>query len=148
VEYAKTVKRNGETVGSDPVIAQVAIDAKLEAHVDGLMAKRTFWLYQSRQPVQYEGNVHNVHHRYYTLRNAIRVRDVMKLESLLGTHDPLAPFGGRMEVDQRSCAGQHHAAGSSNISKVILARRIGISRTKERAAPTPSTAAHVSAPGA
>ncbi len=148
LEWVKTTRADGHTVGSDPVRAQVAVDAKLDAHVDTLMAKRTFWMYQNRMPIQYEGNVHNVHNRLYDLRNAIRVRDVMGLTSLLNVREPLAPAGGLFEVDQRSAAGQRHAAGSTNIAKVILARRIGISRTKERAAPTPSTAAHVSAPGA
>ncbi len=147
LQYTTSAKRQGEAVGADPVLAQVTTDAYLEAHVDALMAKKTFWMYQTRQPVQHEGNVHNVHWRHYTLRNAMRVRDVMKMDALLGTHEPYAPFGGYMEVDQRQSAGQHHDAGSSNIAKVILARRIGISRTKERAAPTPSTLQGLSAPG-
>ena len=33
-----------------------------------------------------------------------------------------------------------HPAGTVEIQKVIIARRIGISRTRERAAATPSTA--------
>ncbi len=78
--------------------------------------------------------------RLYTLRNAIRIREVMGLYSLLKGTDPLAPDLGRQEVAQRGRAGQNHAGGSTNIAKVVLARRIGISRTKERAAPTPSTA--------
>ena len=36
---------------------------------------------------------------------------------------------------------RQHGAGTKNIAKVILARRIGISRTKERAAVTPATVA-------
>ena len=54
--------------------------------------------------------------------------------------EPGVPYGGAQEVTQRSAAGQRHGAGSTN-AKVILARRIGISRTQERAAPTPSTTA-------
>jgi len=57
--------------------------------------------------------------------------------ALLNADDKRAPHGGMEEVDQRSSAGQRHAGGSTNIAKVILARRIGISRTKERPAPTP-----------
>ena len=52
---------------------------------------------------------------------------------------PALPFGGAQEVRQRGAAGQRHAGGSTNIAKVVLARRIGISRTQERPAPTPST---------
>jgi len=147
VKYAQASKRDGQAVGSDPILAQIVVDAKLESHVDDLLGKRTYYMFQSRQPVQYEGNVHNVHNRLYGLRNAIRVRDILKMDSLLGAHDPRTLEGGLFEVDQRGKAGQRHAGGSTNIAKVVLARRIGISRTKERAAPTPSTVAGIKGTG-
>ena len=61
--------------------------------------------------------------------------------SLLGTKNSGAPHGGAPELYQREKAGQNHGGGSTNIAKVVLARRIGISRTKERPAPTPATVA-------
>ena len=79
----------------------------------------------------------NVHGRESGLRNAMRVRDIMGLYTFLGAEEPDAPFGGAQEVRQRGAAGQRHAGGSTNIAKVVLARRIGISRTQERPAPTP-----------
>ena len=108
--------------------------------MDDLLGKRTYWMYQSRMEMSHQGNVANVHNRQHDLRNAIRVRDVMGMYALLDTKEPGAPHGGAQEVNQRAMAGQRHAGGSTNIAKVILARRIGISRTRERAAPTPSTA--------
>ncbi len=134
VVYAKNVN------GSDPLIQQVTMDAVLDAHRDSLLAKRTYWMYQSRLDINYEGNVANVHNREHDLRNAGRVRDVMGMYSLVDSKEPGSPHGGAQEVNQRGKAGQRHAGGSTNIAKVILARRIGVSRTKERAAPTPSTA--------
>lgn len=139
-EYVRKTKKNGGTLGSDPVLQQTTVDAYLEAHVDSLMAKRTYWMYQNRMEILYQGNVHNVHNRLYGLRNAIRVRDVMGMHALLDTKEPGVPHGGAQEVSQRAAAGQRHAAGSTNIAKVVLARRLGISRTQEHAAPTPSTA--------
>ena len=134
VVYAKNVN------GSDPLIQQVTMDAVLDAHRDSLLAKRTYWMYQSRLDINYEGNVANVHNREHDIRNAGRVRDVMGMYSLVDRNEPGSPHGGAQEVNQRGKAGQRHAGGSTNIAKVILARRIGVSRTKERAAPTPSTA--------
>ena len=144
VEYARDTRHNGNTLGDDPVVQQTAMSAYAEAYVGGLMQLRNYWMYHKRMEVVYEGNMANVHNREYTLRNAIRVRDVMGMYSLLGTRDPLAPHGGAQEVSQRVMAGQHHAGGSTNIIKVILARRIGISRTKERPATTPATAGQIS----
>lgn len=142
--YARETKINGVSVGSDPVRQQSAMDAFIDAHVDGLLAKRTYWMYQNRQEIVFQGNIANVHNREYECRNSIRMRDVMGMYTLLDTKEPGAPHGGAQESYQRDKAGQRHAGGSTNIAKVILARRIGISRTQERPAPTPSTAtAHI-----
>jgi len=140
VHYTRGTKQSGGFLGSNPVIQQTAMEAVIESHVDSLLATRTYWMYQARMEIRYEGNVANVHNREHQIRNASRVRDVMGMYAFLDTREPGSPHGGAQEVDQRSKAGQRHAGGSTNIAKVILARRIGISRTQERAAPTPSTA--------
>ena len=82
----------------------------------------------------------NVHSRESGLRNSLRVREIMGMFCFLDTEEPGAPFGGAQDVRQRGAAGQRHPGGTTNIAKVVLARRIGISRTQERPAPTPSTA--------
>jgi len=140
VGYARDTKHNGGTLGSDPVVQQTTMEAVIDAHRDDLLAKRTYWMYQSRMEMSYQGNVANVHNREHDLRIVSRIRDVMGMYALLDRNEPGSPNGGAQEVNQRSKAGQRHAGGSTNIAKVILARRIGISRTQERAAPTPSTA--------
>ena len=140
VEFARTTKRDGSTVGKDPVVQQAAMQAALDSHINSLFAKRTFWMYQAHKEIIYEGNESSVWQRESSLRTTTRVRDVYGMYSMLGTNDPLAPHGGAQEVSQRGRAGQNHAGGSTQIAKVVLARRIGISRTKERPAPTPSTA--------
>ena len=138
IDYSKENKNDEGFIGDDPVLQQVAMTAILDSHVDCLMARRTYWMYQNKMGIQYEGNMANVHNRESQLRNVARIRDVYGPNSLLGTQEPRAPHGGAQEVEQREKAGQRHAGGSTNIAKVILSRRIGISRTQERAAPTPS----------
>ena len=140
LSYVQGTDEPEGSMGSDPVTQQTTMEAIIESHVDSILAKRTYWMYQSRMDINYEGNVANVHNREHQLRNANRVREVMGMYAFLDTREPGAPHGGAQEVDQRSKAGQRHAGGSTNIAKVVLSRRIGISRTQERAAPTPSTA--------
>ena len=140
LKYVRHTERDGRTLGKDQVAQQTTMQAFLEAHVGRLFAGRTYWAYRNQMEVTYEGNESSVWMREYSLRNATRIRHVMGMYALLGTKDPLAPEGGIQEVDQRFRAGQNHAGGSTNIAKVVLARRIGISRTKERPAPTPATA--------
>lgn len=90
--------------------------------------------------MQWEGPVTWVHARVNTLRDAERIREVMGMYALLGAHDPLAPQQGAQEVHQRHSLQAQHGSGSLNISKVVAARRMGISRTREQAAPTANTA--------
>ena len=76
----------------------------------------------------------------YKIRNADRARDVMAMHCLLDTREPTALFEGQPEAFQRLSLVGAHPGGTIEVQKVIIARRLGISRTKERAAPTPATA--------
>ncbi len=140
VDYARETVVGDTNLGSDPVLQQLAMEATVDSYRDELLGKRTYWMYQSRMELSYEGNLGDVHNREHQLRNTIRVRDVMGMYALLDRNDSRAPQGGAQEVSQRDKAGQRHAGGSTNIAKVILARKIGISRTQMRSAPTPATA--------
>ncbi len=74
------------------------------------------------------------------MRNADRAREIMGMYSLLDSNDPKAINAGTAEVQQRTSLTAAHPGGTTEVQKVIIARRIGISRTQERAAPTPATA--------
>ena len=141
VSYVREANSQGAIEGQDSVVQQIAMQASLEAQVDTLLQKRTYWMYQQRMPITWEGIVANVYKREHIWRNSHRVREIMGLYAQLGTKDHRAPFGGQPDAFQRNLAfGEDHAGGSLNIAKVIAARRVGISRTKERPAPTPATA--------
>jgi alkylation response protein AidB-like acyl-CoA dehydrogenase len=139
--YAKDTERDTKPLVSDPVLQQTAMDAYIESHVNSLLGQRTSWMYQNRMHIQSEGALHNLHGRLSTLSNAIRVREVMGMYALLGAREPGAPHGGAQEIAQRDSERARHGAGATAVHKVIIARRLGISRTQERAAPTPSTTA-------
>jgi alkylation response protein AidB-like acyl-CoA dehydrogenase len=140
VAYTRETERDGCVLGSDPVMQQTTMDNVIDAHVQSLLLQRTYWMYTNRMEVQYQGNLSNVHGRDSSLRITKRVRDVMGMYAMVDRNEPGVPFGGTQEVNQRSKAGQNHGAGSTNIARVILARRIGISRTPERPYPTAATA--------
>lgn len=140
MEYATEAKLNNGNLGSDPLVAQAASASYIESTIHSLFLKRTFWMYQNHMEMQGESNLANVYGRESTLRVAERIREVYGMHAFVDTQEPGAPHRGAQEINQRQRAGQNHAGGSTNIAKVILARRIGISRTQERAAPTASTA--------
>jgi alkylation response protein AidB-like acyl-CoA dehydrogenase len=145
VGYMKESSAGGKHPGGNPVLQQTVMAAYIDARVDELIGKRTYWMYTNRKPMSWEGPGNALFGREYRLRNVGRARHIMGMPALLGTHDPLTPHGGVQEVFQRTSFVSQHGAGSLNIAKVVLARRIGISRTKERPAPTPATATQYAA---
>jgi alkylation response protein AidB-like acyl-CoA dehydrogenase len=140
LEFTKEAVRFDGNLGSDPIVAQATSESYIESHIHSLFLQRTFWMYQNHMEMQGESNLANVYGRESTLRVAKRIRDIYAMHAFLDTKEPGSPHSGTQEINQRQRAGQNHAGGSTNIAKVILARRIGISRTQERAAPTASTA--------
>ena len=141
LDYVQDVKRNGGALPVDLPREMVAIDSYIDVHIDKLMALHTYWMYQNHIQAQWEGIIANVHNRESGLRNMGRLREVLGMHALVSGNDPRAVLDGAAEHYQRSAFVMQHGAGSLNIAKVIAARRIGISRTQERAAATPATTA-------
>ena len=140
LRYVRETRRNGESLGADPIVQQDAMAAYIDSQIFGLLSQRNYSMYHARQEMSYHGSQSSLFGKVYRMRNADRSRDIMGMYSLLGVDEPRAPFGGEPEVYQRSSLTGAHPAGTIEIQKVIVARRIGISRTRERAAATPSTA--------
>ena len=141
VSYMQEKHQKGESPGGGPVRQQTTMDAYIDAHVNTLFNKRAYWMDENRMEMSWEGPSAAHFQRVHGIRNTRRGRDVMGMYTLLGTKEPKAPYGGEPEVFQRWSFVLQHGHGSLNIEKVILARRIGISRTKVRAAPTAARAA-------
>lgn len=138
--YVKNTDRSGSPLGEDPLIQQTAMSAYIDSQVNNLLNLRNYAKYLKREEMTYEGSQSLMFGKVYRIVNADRSRDIMGMYSLCGVSETRAPFGGRPEVYQRSSLVGAHPAGTIEIQKVIIARRIGISRTRERAAATPSTA--------
>ncbi len=139
-EYTRETMANGHSLGSDPVAEQAITASYIDSHIDELFAQRAYWIHDSGSQMQHEGGLNHLFSKVHGIRNDERVRGVMGPYCLLGTKEPLAPHGGLQEIRVRHALALSHLAGSLNIAKVVLARRMGISRTKERAAPMRSTA--------
>ncbi len=139
VDYMQESRKRGSQPGGDPVIQGKAVDAWIDDHKKALFSTRNRSMFLNRQEMSWEGPTGSLFNREQTIRTKARVRDVMGMYAQLNKHDPLAPYGGMQEFEQRE-RHTEHGAGSLNINKVVVARRMGISRTKERAAPTRMTA--------
>src|SRR5438270_280176 len=86
--------------------------------------------------VTYEGSQVNGWGKQTEMANYDRAREVYGPYSQVEVPDPRTPFRNFPNSFARETP--PHAAGSLEIQKQIIARRLGISKTKERAAPTPA----------
>jgi len=129
-----------KTHDTDDIDKQLAVDAMIDSRISALFAERNFWMYEARQEMTYHGSLASMYNKEKNMRNADRAREIMGMYSLLDGNDPRTYDGGEEEVHQRGSLTGAHPGGTTEVQKVIIARRIGISRTQERAAPTPATA--------
>ena len=125
---------------SDDIDKQLAVDSMIDSRITALFQERNFWMYETRQEMSYHGSLASMYNKEKGMRNADRAREIMGMYSLLDSNDPKAINAGTAEVQQRTSLTAAHPGGTTEVQKVIIARRIGISRTQERAAPTPATA--------
>ena len=110
------------------------VTAYIRANVNRLLSTRNSWMFNERKEQTYEGP--------QSLNNGreTRIRTAEDMLNLLGQYalvsDPEFPLAEALEHGQRIGLMSTHAAGSYEIDKVIISRRIGLSRTKDVAAPT------------
>ena len=136
VSYLQETKQGGESLGKDPIAQQLAMDCFMDGHIYTLFAKRNLWMYLNRMELSYHTGQSDVHRRQHDHRNMTRVRDIMGMYTQL-KDDPRAPMDGMANVAARNEMVSQHGAGSLNIAKVVMARRLNISRTQERMAAIP-----------
>lgn len=140
IEFVNSSKLNGGVLADDPFVAQQTVESVIEARIGHLLNARNFSMYHNKEEMTYHGSQSSLFKKEYKIRNSDRIREAMGPFCLLGIEEPLAPFQGEAEVLQRSALWRAHPGGTPEVQRVIIARRLGISKTKEKAARTPATA--------
>lgn len=126
---------------ADEHTQHAAVDAFIDTEILRLIGTRNHWMYEAKQEISYHGSQNSLWRKEGNIRVADHIREVAGLKTLLAEGESEeAGSKGELEYFQRSSLVGAHPGGTIEVQKVIIARRIGVSRTKERAAPTPSTA--------
>jgi alkylation response protein AidB-like acyl-CoA dehydrogenase len=128
IEYCTTAKRNGDTLSKDPDVREAMTDVYIKNEINRLFGLRTYWLSHAHKPRSCEGPQLS----YCRKMTALDVA-----ETLLRALGPYAltddaewgPLQGLLEANQRAAVVGLHPGGTTDIQKVIMARRIGIGRT-------------------
>ncbi|MGE4056592.1 MAG: acyl-CoA dehydrogenase family protein, partial [Vicinamibacterales bacterium] len=131
--WMQDAKKQGFDVLGDQQARERLVDIFVHAETSRLFGLRNFWKNRTHQPTSYEGSQGS----YYGKIHGLDITTAM--------HDAFGPYGitgdekwdvtdGEMEQYQRRAIVALHPAGTADIQKVIMARRIGMGRDETESA--------------
>ncbi len=135
IEYCKETVHNGQPLSKDPFVQKAMVDNYIEANVYRLLGLRNYWMFNSGQQVTYHGSQNSLLRKDFALKAADRILHVLGPYAL-ARDDKWGVLQNKVEHHQRESLVGAHPGGTLEVQKLIMARRLGISRTQERAAPT------------
>jgi alkylation response protein AidB-like acyl-CoA dehydrogenase len=134
-DYCRNTERNGRPLGKDPEVRGLLVEIYIEAEILRLLNLRNYWMRHSKTKFSYEGPQASLVRKESGLRMATAILDILGPAAL--TKDPLwGAAGGHIEAHQRAALVALHPGGTTDIQKVIMARRIGIGRENAEQAGT------------
>ena len=129
MSYARTTKRAGKPLASDPDVQELLVDFYIQSQVTRLLHFRNFAFRAAGQRLTYEAPQAYLHQKRSALAKARAVLEVMGPRALID--DPeWAVAGGHVEAHQRASIVEQHPGGTAEIQRVIMARRLGIGRAE------------------
>jgi len=133
MDYCRETQRNGQPLIKNPDVQQEIVDIFIKSEIGRLLELRNYWMRHARkQGIGYEGSQTSLHRKVTGLEIVAAYQRILGPTALI--KDPKwAVHKGAIEVYQREgiCT---HPGGTIQVQKLIMARRMGISRTKEKAA--------------
>ena len=132
-EHCRSTTRRGAPMTKDPDVRDRLIDVYIEAEIVRLLNLRNYWMRHSGADITYEGPQASYLRKTAGLRMAGAMLDILG-PSGLTFDEELGAEEGHMEAHARAGIVAIHPGGTTDIQKVIMARRIGIGReVRERA---------------
>jgi len=139
IQYCKENVRNGKPMSKDPFVQQALAENYIEATIQRLMGLRNYWMFNSGRQATYHGSQSSFLGKHFNVSKAERLLKILGPYAVT-SDEKWGPLKGRVELNQRDALVSLHPGGTYDVQKLIIARRLGISRTQERAAPTHATA--------
>lgn len=132
-DYCRNTQRGGKPLSQDQDVRDRLVDIHIDAEIDRLFQLRNYWMRHSQISTTYEGPQASLHRKTSGLRISTAILDILGPAAL--TNDSQwGAADGHVEAHQRAAIIALHPGGTTDIQKVIMARRIGIGReVRERA---------------
>ena len=128
IDYCKETRRGGRPLSADPEIRLRLADIYMRSEIVRLFGVRNFWLANANQPRSYEGSQLSYYEKMAGLENAEAMLDILGPYALV-KDERWTVLKTAVELDQRNSIVNLHPAGTADIQKVIMSRRIGVGRT-------------------
>ena len=126
-DYCKDNNRRGRPLSQDSDVRDRLIDIYIDAEIGRLFQLRNYWMRHSGVNTTYEGPQASYQRKTSGLRMAHAILDIMGPAALTKDSE-LGAGEGYFESHQRAAIIALHPGGTTDIQKVIMARRIGIGR--------------------
>jgi alkylation response protein AidB-like acyl-CoA dehydrogenase len=126
-------RRDGHAIADDPDARAQLVELYIEAEVTRLFALRNHWLSHSGQPRSYEGAQYSLRRKLSGLDIAERMLRIAG-PCVLTKDERWGPLKGTVEYFQRDAITALHPGATTDIQRVIMARRIGIGRREREKA--------------
>jgi alkylation response protein AidB-like acyl-CoA dehydrogenase len=133
LKYVKTVTQDDQPLTKDRDSRDTIVDMHIDAEINRLFGLRNFYLVHYKKPRTYGGSQSSLVRKLSGLKLTHTMGRLFGYNALVseGEH---APAEGYIEAQQRQGIISVHPAGTPEVQKLIIARRIGIGRnTREEA---------------
>ena len=133
VEWAKKQQRSGRPLIEDAEARDRLADIFVLTEVSRLFGLRNYWMNRTHQPMSYEGSQSSYYRKLTGLDITTNLQELFGPSSLIngGGFD----FSeGALDQYHRSAITALHPAGTADVQKVLMARRMGLGRDEAEAA--------------
>ena len=132
-DHCRSAQRRGKPLSQDPDVRDRLVDIYIDAEIGRLFQLRNYWMRHSKANITYEGPQASYFRKTSGLGIATAILDILGPAALTRDSE-LGAGDGYFESQQRAAIIALHPGGTTDIQKVIMARRIGIGRqVRERA---------------
>src|SRR5262249_50105603 len=127
LQYCRETKRAGIPLSKDPELRDVLAEIYIKVTTNRLLQMRNFWLTYTKRPRSYEGSQASYIGKMSGLWMTQAILEALGPFALL-SDELWGAAEGAFERQQRGGITAVHPAGTADIQRVIMARRIGIGR--------------------
>jgi 3-oxocholest-4-en-26-oyl-CoA dehydrogenase alpha subunit len=132
LEHCRTTKHNGHPISQDAEYREYLLEAYIKYQVNRLLGMRNYWMRSARKRFAYEGSQFSANRKVFGPKLAEVMLKTVGPQALVSHNDPKwALDEGKWSQYQMDAIRIPHPGGTLEVQKLIMARRIGVSRTRE-----------------